>query len=307
MNERLAELYRGVAVHATADAEHRAALELLALVMLADDHIDDSEVDVVRRSVPSGGARSSRSRITCARRSMPPADRSRTRRRPSSLIRSMRRSAAGSCARHSSPQLVTSPARTTRSPRRKERSSPKWPCASTECPLAQRPSAHHVRRSARRHHRRRQSSLDGPFSGAFGGVHLLPFYVPIDGSDAGFDPSDHTAVDPRVGDWVDVRRLGVSLDVMADLIVNHVSADSDRFADWRCRGEASPYAPMFLSPERVSGTRRPRRAARGLPAASDSVVPRRRVRRRVRPVRSGRRSRTNRSTSTSRATPGGST
>ena len=48
MNERLAELYQGVAVHATADAEHRAALELLTLVMLVDDHIDDVEVDVVR-------------------------------------------------------------------------------------------------------------------------------------------------------------------------------------------------------------------------------------------------------------------
>lgn len=48
MTDRLSELYRGVAVHATADAEHRAALELLALVMLADDHIDDAEVDVVR-------------------------------------------------------------------------------------------------------------------------------------------------------------------------------------------------------------------------------------------------------------------
>ncbi len=48
MNDRLAELYRGVAVHATADAEHRAALELLTLVMLADDNIDDLEVDVVR-------------------------------------------------------------------------------------------------------------------------------------------------------------------------------------------------------------------------------------------------------------------
>lgn len=48
MNDRLAELYRGVAVHATADAEHRAALELLTLVMLADDNIADIEVDVVR-------------------------------------------------------------------------------------------------------------------------------------------------------------------------------------------------------------------------------------------------------------------
>ena len=37
MTDRLAALYRGVAVHATADAEHRAALELVTLVMLADD------------------------------------------------------------------------------------------------------------------------------------------------------------------------------------------------------------------------------------------------------------------------------
>ena len=48
MNERLAELYRGVAVHATADLEHQAALELLALVMLADADIADEEVDLVR-------------------------------------------------------------------------------------------------------------------------------------------------------------------------------------------------------------------------------------------------------------------
>ena len=48
MNERLAELYRGVAVHATADLEHQAALELLALVMLADSDIADEEVDLVR-------------------------------------------------------------------------------------------------------------------------------------------------------------------------------------------------------------------------------------------------------------------
>jgi uncharacterized tellurite resistance protein B-like protein len=48
INDRLLELYQGVAVHATADREHQAALELLALVMLADHTIDDSEVDAVR-------------------------------------------------------------------------------------------------------------------------------------------------------------------------------------------------------------------------------------------------------------------
>lgn len=48
MEERLKELYRGVAVHATADREHMAALELLALVMLADSHLGDDELNVLR-------------------------------------------------------------------------------------------------------------------------------------------------------------------------------------------------------------------------------------------------------------------
>ncbi|MET0459915.1 MAG: TerB family tellurite resistance protein [Ilumatobacteraceae bacterium] len=48
MEERLTELYQGVAVHATADREHMAALELLAVVMLADHHLSDDELGVLR-------------------------------------------------------------------------------------------------------------------------------------------------------------------------------------------------------------------------------------------------------------------
>jgi uncharacterized tellurite resistance protein B-like protein len=48
MNRRLQHLYQGVAVHATADLEHQAALELLALVMLADSTITDDEVEMLR-------------------------------------------------------------------------------------------------------------------------------------------------------------------------------------------------------------------------------------------------------------------
>lgn len=48
MNDRLLDLYRGVAVHATADLEHAAALELLALVMAADRSLDQSEIDTIR-------------------------------------------------------------------------------------------------------------------------------------------------------------------------------------------------------------------------------------------------------------------
>jgi uncharacterized tellurite resistance protein B-like protein len=49
MNEQLAEFYRGVAVHATADSEHTAALELLALVMAADRNLAQSEIDAIRQ------------------------------------------------------------------------------------------------------------------------------------------------------------------------------------------------------------------------------------------------------------------
>jgi uncharacterized tellurite resistance protein B-like protein len=48
MDRQLLDLYHGVAVHATADLEHRAALDLLALVMLADQNISDEEVELLR-------------------------------------------------------------------------------------------------------------------------------------------------------------------------------------------------------------------------------------------------------------------
>jgi len=44
-----------------------------------------------------------------------------------------------------------------------------------------------------------EALLSGSLAGVFGGVHLLPFFNPIDGADAGFDPADHTEVDSRLG------------------------------------------------------------------------------------------------------------
>ena len=96
--------------------------------------------------------------------------------------------------------------------------------------------------------------LAGRLAGLFGGVHVLPFFVPIDGADAGFDPTDHREVDPRLGTWDDVAAIGEQADVMADLVVNHVSADSPQFRDVRERGAASPYAGMFLTYGRVFGS-----------------------------------------------------
>lgn len=93
--------------------------------------------------------------------------------------------------------------------------------------------------------------LTGPLRGVFGGVHLLPFFDAIDGADAGFDPKDHTRVDPRLGDWHDVRRLSEAVDVMADVIVNHISCESPQFHDFSRRGDRSPYAGLFLTVDTV--------------------------------------------------------
>ncbi|ALQ09995.1 sucrose phosphorylase (plasmid) [Pseudoalteromonas sp. Bsw20308] len=93
--------------------------------------------------------------------------------------------------------------------------------------------------------------LNGPLKGVFGGVHLLPFYNPIDGSDAGFDPIDHSEVDSRIGTWEDIQVLGKDLDLMADLIVNHVSAQSFQFQDVLAKGKQSEFWDLFLTKEDV--------------------------------------------------------
>ena len=85
----------------------------------------------------------------------------------------------------------------------------------------------------------------------FVGVHVLPFFIPIDGVDTGFDPTDHTQVDPRLGRWSDLEALAQHTDVMADAIVNHVSRDSPQFRDVLAHGDDSRYASLFLTFDRV--------------------------------------------------------
>jgi sucrose phosphorylase len=93
--------------------------------------------------------------------------------------------------------------------------------------------------------------LCSEFAELFGGVHLLPFFHPIDGADAGFDPIDHTQVDQRLGTWDDVRLLAQEVDVMADVIVNHISSHSPQFQDYSTHGDRSEYAGMFLTLDSV--------------------------------------------------------
>ena len=85
------------------------------------------------------------------------------------------------------------------------------------------------------------------FEGVYEGVHILPFFTPFDGADAGFDPIDHTQVDSRLGSWDDVTELSHTHEIMVDTIVNHMSWQSHQFQDVIVKGEESPYARMFLT------------------------------------------------------------
>jgi len=96
-----------------------------------------------------------------------------------------------------------------------------------------------------------QNLLEGALKDVFGGVHLLPFFYPIDGTDAGFDPISHTQVDSRIGSWEDIRSLSGIIDIMGDVIVNHVSAQSPQFLNYLEHGEESSYSDLFLTFDKI--------------------------------------------------------
>lgn len=58
-------------------------------------------------------------------------------------------------------------------------------------------------------------------------LHLLPFF-PYS-SDDGFSVIDYTQVDPDVGDWEDINRLGENYHLMFDFVLNHISRASEWF------------------------------------------------------------------------------
>ncbi len=92
--------------------------------------------------------------------------------------------------------------------------------------------------------------LKDDFSGVIGGVHILPFYP--SSSDRGFSPLTHFEVDPKFGDWEDVKKIGQEFDLMVDFMVNHISSQSDIFQDYLKKGRDSKYKNWFISAEKFS-------------------------------------------------------
>jgi len=62
------------------------------------------------------------------------------------------------------------------------------------------------------------------------GVHVLPFFPWS--SDDGFSVIHYREVNPDLGDWSHIRELASHYDLMADLVLNHVSRESLWFVDY---------------------------------------------------------------------------
>ena len=56
----------------------------------------------------------------------------------------------------------------------------------------------------------------------FNSVHFLPFYP--SSSDSGFAVKDHYKIDPRLGNWSDIKSFSKNSFIMADVVINHSSS-----------------------------------------------------------------------------------
>jgi sucrose phosphorylase len=91
--------------------------------------------------------------------------------------------------------------------------------------------------------------LEGPLTGLFRGVHILPPF-PSSG-DRGFAPITYHDIDPRFGTWADIGRLGEHHNVLLDLMINHISRQSPEFQDFQRHGRRSASADLFVTLDKV--------------------------------------------------------
>ena len=89
-----------------------------------------------------------------------------------------------------------------------------------------------------------EQTLNGPFDGAFGGVHILPFFP--SSADRGFAPMRYDIVDPDFGDWADVKAIGDDRYLMFDFMINHISVRSPEYQDFLKNKDASRYRDFFI-------------------------------------------------------------
>jgi len=101
-----------------------------------------------------------------------------------------------------------------------------------------------------------RKALDKYFPDLFsGGIHILPPYS--SSGDRGFSPVTYFDIDPQFGSWEDIKHMSKTYDIMLDLMVNHISANSDYFQDFVEKGDESEYKDLFLPVEEAWSGRIP--------------------------------------------------
>ena len=89
------------------------------------------------------------------------------------------------------------------------------------------------------------------FKKAINTLHILPFF-PYS-SDRGFSVTDFRAVDPKLGSWQDIARIGDSYQLMFDAVCNHTSSKSKAFQKLLSGNpEYKDIATVYLDPNDLS-------------------------------------------------------
>ena len=89
-----------------------------------------------------------------------------------------------------------------------------------------------VREKGQPHLKTLTEFFEAHLRGVVSGMHILPFYPWS--SDDGFSVIDYRSVDPDLGDWGNVERLGHSFRLMFDGVINHASVQGKWFQDFLC-------------------------------------------------------------------------
>ena len=88
------------------------------------------------------------------------------------------------------------------------------------------------------------------FSDIFkGGIHILPPF-PSSG-DRGFAPLTYLEIEPKFGNWGDIKAIGENFDVLVDLMINHISRQSVFFQDFLKKGRKSEFADLFITLDKI--------------------------------------------------------
>ena len=80
-------------------------------------------------------------------------------------------------------------------------------------------------------------------------------------------------VDPKFGDWEDVKALGAEYDLQMECMVNHISPASREFQDYLAKGDKSEFRDLFIDWNKLWGGG-PYNRTRAIKSKSEMHVPR---------------------------------